>query len=348
MTHVSVDVCQQWRVPKGQGAAVLCRKALAAGAGLGLAEVHFVASESLAGSKVSPVARVLKKYPQFESLAGDFQPVGSAIKVRAISSDDQPGPPAVSNDLLLAVLDGVPRSYPFERVQVKLVWPGPELVVVYIGDDWWVNGRMRSLMVTWRGQADAASKVAPEPSPELAELLAAFGKPKKTLRQPSQDAVASVPSELIAIVRRYREGLGARVAALTLPHELVSGVGESAGPMKPLLVETFGPLGFECRGGVGTFSLRRRTAANHIVELSLDVGTWSHLFTGFLIVHVPGARLSLQLLVATTTGQVPIEGAQGWIRIVENLRVVVEDLENSFVAEIEAAAESAPTWFEAE
>jgi hypothetical protein len=44
--------------------------------------------------------------------------------------------------------------------------------------------------------------------------------------------------------------------------------------------------------------------------------------------------------------QVPIDGPEGWRRIVENLAVVVADLEGSFVPEVGAAAGPAPAWFE--
>jgi hypothetical protein len=116
--------------------------------------------------------------------------------------------------------------------------------------------------------------------------------------------------------------------------------------MKPALVAEFDARGYDCRGEHGVFILKRRTAGNHVVELSLDVGTWSHSFTGFLIVHVPGYRASVPLLVAPRTNQVPIAGADGWAAIVANLAVIVDDLEKTFVREIEEKAGPAPEWFE--
>ena len=44
--------------------------------------------------------------------------------------------------------------------------------------------------------------------------------------------------------------------------------------------------------------------------------------------------------------KVPIAGAEGWSRLVENVCVIVDDLERGFVPEIEAAAGPAPEWFE--
>ena len=34
----------------------------------------------------------------------------------------------------------------------------------------------------------------------------------------------------------------------------------TSGPKKPALVAAFGPLGYDCRGESGTFTLRRRSA----------------------------------------------------------------------------------------
>ena len=50
-------------------------------------------------------------------------------------------------------------------------------------------------------------------------------------------------------------------------------------PLKATLERHFRPLGYSCVGGSGTFTLRRRTAANHLVEVFLDVGTYGHAET---------------------------------------------------------------------
>ncbi len=42
---------------------------------------------------------------------------------------------------------------------------------------------------------------------------------------------------------------------------------------KPVLERAFEPLGYTCQGDTGTFSLRRRTGGNLVVELALDVAS---------------------------------------------------------------------------
>jgi hypothetical protein len=346
MPETPTVVHQVWRIPRGETPSTLLRRLLPAATDLGPPSVGLLATESLAPGKVSPVARALKKLPELESLATQMTTPGTLVTVRALSTDTQPDRDPLSIDLLLGLLDGVPRSFPFENVAVQLRWSMPEPVVLHLNDMWWINGRRRSLSLVWTAMAEAASKAAPEPMPPVAALLSLLGKPKSMTRKPAAGSIAAPSPELSAIVQRHRVGLPARVAELALPHVLDPGIGEAAGPMKPLLVETFAPRGFDCRGGSGLFVLRRRTRSNNVVELHLDVGTWSHSFTGFLCVHVPGWRASLPLLVGGDGRQVAIRGAAGWARLVENLALLVDDLQSGFVAEIEAVAGVAPAWFE--
>ena len=139
-----------------------------------------------------------------------------------------------------------------------------------------------------------------------------------------------------------------------LPHELppasearLASRGAS-GPLKPTLVDAFTPRGYDCRGGSGTFTLRRRTARNHVVEVELDVGTWSRSLT--FMFHVRGPGFKATLMPPVTAGdaarQYPIGDVASWKRIVENVVAIVEELERTFVADIEAAVDPAPEWFE--
>jgi hypothetical protein len=90
-----------------------------------------------------------------------------------------------------------------------------------------------------------------------------------------------------------------------------------SGPLKPTLVAAFGPRGYDCRGGSGTFTLRRRTSSNHLVDLELDVGTWSRSLTAMF--HVRGPRFKATLILPVTLrggGQYPIGDTENWERIV--------------------------------
>ncbi|HXC52374.1 MAG TPA: hypothetical protein VN634_15945 [Candidatus Limnocylindrales bacterium] len=346
MAAPSVLVHQSWRVSKKDTAAVLLRKVLDASSSLGPPTIDMLATDSPVGS-VSATARAVKKHGELFRFARDVQLPGSPASVRGLSTSASQGRIAIPSDLVLAVLDGVPRSFPFNQVGVMLSWDTPEKPQLRITDMWWINGRNRSLTLTWTTEADPASKALPQPSEELHLLVDALGKPKSTTRQPAGDALTVAPRNLLEIARRYRSGMRDLAATLDLPHAFAAGgIGEAAGPMKPLLVETFGPRGYDCRGEHGAFTLRRRTPSNHVVELSLDVGTWSHSFTGFLIVHVPGFRASVPLPVSPGTLQTPIAGAAGWKGIVENLAIIVDALEKSFVSDIEREAGTAPAWFD--
>jgi hypothetical protein len=94
-----------------------------------------------------------------------------------------------------------------------------------------------------------------------------------------------------------------------LPHDLpptrealTSAREFTSGPKKPALVAAFGPLGYDCRGESGTFTLRRRTAEDLTAELYLDVGTWSNSVTAIFRLHgmVNGLGFSATLPLPVT------------------------------------------------
>ena len=143
------------------------------------------------------------------------------------------------------------------------------------------------------------------------------------------------------------------VECAKLPHDLPSNeeahattrLGLATGPKKPELTRAFGPLGYDCRGESGTFTLRRRTANNLTVELELDVGTWSNAISAHFQVQalVGGVGMGALLVLpvakrAMAGGQYPIGDAEGWRKIVENLAALVAELDKSFVPAVEAAA----------
>src|SRR4029077_11441315 len=111
-------------------------------------------------------------------------------------------------------------------------------------------------------------------------------------------------------------------------------VGVTAGPKKPALENVFKPMGYTCRGESGTFTLRRRTAANLTVELQLDVGTWGHQVLAIFRVWGLGFKAVLFLPVSAAAmpgGQFPIGDAEQWRKIVENLGALVTELDRTFV-----------------
>jgi hypothetical protein len=110
-------------------------------------------------------------------------------------------------------------------------------------------------------------------------------------------------------------------------------------------------MGYTCRSESGTFTLRRRTAANLTVELSLDVGTWGHKVVAMFRVWGLGFKGLLSIPVsanAVAASQYPIGDADRWQKIVENLGAMVRELDRSFVPEIEAAVGPSPEWYQPE
>lgn len=130
---------------------------------------------------------------------------------------------------------------------------------------------------------------------------------------------------------------------------------EGSGPKKPELVRVFGPLGYDCKGGHGTFTLRRRTATNLTVELEIDVGTWSNSCSASLSVDTLSSGVAMSALLrlpvtkrAIEAPQYPIGDAERWQKIVENLGALVAELDRTFVPAVEAIAGPAPEWYQPE
>lgn len=95
------------------------------------------------------------------------------------------------------------------------------------------------------------------------------------------------------------------------------------------------------------FTLRRRTSGNHVVALVVDVGTWSRMVTPLFTVRGPSFEATVPIPVGGR-GQYPIGDTTQWEAIVANLSVIVDELDRTFVPEIEAAAGSSPDWFAAD
>ena len=128
-------------------------------------------------------------------------------------------------------------------------------------------------------------------------------------------------------------------------------LGVMAGPKKPALETVFKPMGYTCRGASGSFTLRRRTAANLTVELHLDVGTWGHKVVAMFRVWGLGFKGLLMIPVsanAIAAAQYPIGDADRWQKIVENLGAMVRELDRSLVPEIEGAVGPSPAWYQPE
>jgi len=349
--------------------------------GLGEPVVQFSLADSPMPGLTSSVDRVLKRYPELERFVSNASMLPGVPPNRQISNG--PVSPAdgeaVAFSTLLAIGAGVPRSFPFHNLSVKFLAPefGPALPGggrpgemapgVVVGDSWWVNGRVRSLAALTIVDADPASKKLPSLPDPVAAVLAACGKAKSTTQVPLAPGPATAPPAagpspdsaraVSDVVSDYRARLAEIVDRAALPHDLPSAqerltdLGQTTGPKKPVLVRAFKPLGYDCRGGTGTFTLRRRTPGNLTVAINLDVGTWSNLLTAGFKVYGLGFTARLPLPVskrAIQGGQYQIGGAERWQQIVDNLAALVAELDRSFVPAVEAASGPSPEWYKPE
>jgi hypothetical protein len=156
--------------------------------------------------------------------------------IRRLTNSDASNPFPIADILSLA--DGVPRSLPFNTVNVHFRHPdfgtatfpmglAPQMGIA-ISDGWWVNGRMRSLSAFYAVDAVATSKKLPDPPAAIAAVLAGFGKPKRTAQfvAPTPDAGGlSVPREIALIspiVAKYRSDMQTLIERVGLPHDLPS------------------------------------------------------------------------------------------------------------------------------
>lgn len=330
--------------------------------------------------RTSAVERALKKYPHLAPLErNDVPRIGQTAApnlpaIHRLSNADADERFALSD--IVALADGVPRSLPFHAVNVSfghhdfggiVFAPGlaPRLGIS-VSDSWWVNGRLRSLTAFYSVEGEPASKTLPDPPAAIGAILAGLGKPKKKAQFVAPDflsaaAAAANPSAVprdIGSVRpiliKYQKALPELLQRIGLPHDLPpareatrTALGAS-GALKPALVDAFTRRGYDCRGGGGLFTLRRRTATHHIVDVELDVGTWSRSVTFMFSVRGPGFNATLMSPVTArdASHQYPIGDTANWQQIVANIAAIVDEFDRTFVVEIVGAVDPAPAWFE--
>jgi hypothetical protein len=328
--------------------------------------MHIAVFTTFAASRKEPLAESVDR------IHAAFLARGFGEPSVHFTMSDAPGSPETS---LVAEIAGIKRVSSIERVLKR--WPQWQ-------DAWRVNGRQRSVAAMRIVEADPGAKKLPVPPPDVAAVLAACGKARKTVQVPmaiapapaqpggaEPHAAASAAAEKGEAIRSVVSAYRARMAEFleTLPHDLseqdpsatLPPAAVSSGAKKPDLVRAFAPLGYDCRGETGTFTLRRRTSKNLTVKLTVDVGTWSDKVLVFMQVqglldgqgfkatlNLPVSRRAARGLVhgAELAGQFPIGTPDRWRRIVDNLAALAASLDRSFVPEIEAVSGPSPEWYQ--
>jgi hypothetical protein len=379
---MQVALLTEFAVTKKEPLAVLLERIHAAfvSSGLGEPSMLFTFSDSPVAGR-STIDRLLKKYPDFARFTGERSGIPNVPPIRQVSNrPDSPGAgQSVPFATLLDVAAGVPKSLPFHGVSIHfhspafgIQFPLPHLAPidpgVMVTDSWWVNGRDRGMRALTSVDADPAGNTLPPLPERVAAVLAACGKIKRTVQVPlaAGDAPTAPPQfarlspevakAVSEVVQDYKARLAEVVERAAPPHDLppalealqTISVAATTGPKKPVLVRAFKPMGYDCQAGRGTFTLRRRTAGNLTVEISLDVGTWSKSLHGSFAVKGVGfsARLRLPVSKRALEGmQYRIGDAAHWQQLVDNMAAIVAELDRTFVPAIEAASGPAPEWF---
>ena len=345
---------------------------------------RFTFADHLVPGMVSSVARAVKKFPHLAPLV-TTEPVAPQLREKF---PERTGPPAIIGDAtnldfaqLAEVADGLPRSLPFRVADVRLytdefgkaparVTAGTTTADALLhghfntgmraSDSWWVNGRDRHLGAAYVVEVPEGSRKAPLPGGALGAFLATLGKPRTAAQFPITESEEGekvvvkgkqqAPPELVALAARLRERMPELIAGARMPHVIESArVEHGQSPLKPALEKHFKPMGYACKGGSGIFTLRRRTAGNHVVEVNLDVGTWSRSLTGHFHIYMPDFQLRLPMPASAEmhARQCDIGDAERWEKLVENMAAFTAYLDREVVPEVEKAAGPAPSWFEA-
>ncbi len=127
------------------------------------------------------------------------------------------------------------------------------------------------------------------------------------VRLPGGTMIASADPEkakaVHEVVLRYRQQMPEIVSRAGLPHDLAApqevhqqfGLEINSGPKKPALERVFKPMGYTCRGESGDFVLRRRTASNLSVDVSVSIGSWGKSVSAHYCVWGLGFKAPLSL-----------------------------------------------------
>ena len=363
---MNVIVHQKYRANKKEPLAAMLRRILDAFAAASLTPeitASFADGPDVGG--VSAENRALKKYPDLVPFVSNEPAIPGLPATQRLAGS--PSGSRLPLDAVLVLAEGVPRSLPFNAIEVSFGHPefgmteavlGLPLVGVHVGDNWWINGRKRSLRALYSVTADPESSDLPAPLPGVAAVLELLGTPQKsqtmvmpeTADAPSRDAMDRVHE----VTARYRAELGTVLERASLPHDLpplddVLGDPVGSGPLKPTLVAAFTPRDYSCRGEPGRFLLERTTSHGNRVILDIDVGTWSRMVTAQYVVTGAGGGTRLRIPVcvrAAESLQYPIGDGANWERIVANIASVVDEFDRTFLVEVEEVIGPSPDWFD--
>lgn len=374
----------QFREVKAPAAAELFETLLDVVGPAAAARARFVMEDQ--GRGASAVDRAVKRHATlapFRLLASpSYQPEALPF-LSNVEGHRGPGVPTefVSTETLLALVRGVPRTYPFRVAEVLFTEHAPAQSAVPAAlpgiAPWVVLGRPISYWafnIGWSpggyrafvhatlslGKSEEIRTKLPELEPDVIRGLARFGKPKTSLlvrRTPEEQPVFEQSCGALRVLReQWLERSKREMSTLALPHDLpVEGTGVQYEPLKlphkAQLIETFKPRGYRyesSESGNGWYSLSKRTSQRNRLSLSFDLGaTWRHFSGGLEIRGISGRCYApLPAHPRQYDESYDIGSDEAFRQVIENVAVLVDHLERTFVPEAEAVLGSSPIWYD--
>jgi hypothetical protein len=330
-----------------------------------------------------PIDRAIKKFPELSKLRVSVQRIEN-LDARFADAVPGTSVVRCSSDTLAAIADGIPKRLPFHYatfyfpevswIGTRLPDPmpepstngwssqfphlrGPPVTGILLTSHWGSSRRDVQVRATVPvAVPEVNSPGGPSLPRDITLRLGAFGSFKPPVLQVQLDASeadAESARRSDSLVAAWKAALPALIERL--PHALPpspEGLPRASGltaPHKPALVRVFRPRGWRYaahESGAGTFVLSKLSAAGNHLCLMLDVGSWSHHCTCKLAVSGLGWRnvFPVEFAPGPRAHQYPVMNEEAWAKIVENIAFVVDHLERTALAEVEAQHPPAPRW----
>jgi hypothetical protein len=169
-------------------------------------------------------------------------------------------------------------------------------------------------------------------------------------------APAPPPPDAAEIQARYRQRLGEIVSGLPLPHELPDPLAalhlgrEPLGEIRKVIASSFAASGWKRsarRLPAGSHQLTKLTPEGRRLLLDFDTGSWSrHVVCLMALLTERGTRKLPVAAERSLRYQYSAPNRKVFGQILENLRVVVDHLEGTWIAELEQALGPVPEGYQ--
>jgi hypothetical protein len=335
-------------------------------AGLGGARVRFLLEDGT--DRVCSCARIAADAPE---LAAYLQTRGRLLNFEAgwdIANPSVATPP-VPREALLAAAGGIPERYPLASVVFvigPIAWDGhdtgpsdgplpfstrfpaqtyisPGVIIQRLGSS--------KVNVTVTERTDDQEAASPSVVQKLARELGA-GPARVMAVLDAVSSPAAPPGDAAEAHAQFRSELPAFIAGLALPHEipdpsaLAKVPPEAVGEVRAALVRAFKPHGWrksEGGRGAGMHRLWKATPSGRSLALDFDTGSLLRFVTCFAKLVTEAGMFRLPVPADRTMRmQYVTPNRQVFEQVVENLTVVVDRLEESWVPRMEEALGPVP------